>query len=99
MNRIILLLALHVLFLWYFYSAFGLVVKDMLHIDVTAHILLWILTSLMKKRSVLGTPANFMGDAANYWPFLLIFLFGILVPVVKSGTGIYILLLMPKPCS
>jgi len=44
-----------------------------------------------EKRSVLGMLEK-LWKAGNYWPFLLIFLFGIIVPLVKSGIIFYILL-------
>lgn len=69
-------------------------VKDMLHIDVSTHFIVDF-NLFNEKRSVLGTLQTLWGSA-NYWPFLLIFLFGILVPVVKSGF-IFYLLLAPDP--
>lgn len=69
-------------------------VKDMLHIDVSTHFIVDF-NLFNEKRSVLGTLQT-LWDSANYWPFLLIFLFGILVPVVKSAL-IFYLLLMPNP--
>lgn len=69
-------------------------VKDMLHIDVSTHFIVDF-NLFNEKRSVLGTLQT-LWESANYWPFLLIFLFGMLVPVVKSGL-IFYLLLAPKP--
>lgn len=43
-----------------------------------------------ERRSVTGTLQT-LWEGGNYWPFLLIFLFGILVPLVKSGIIFYLL--------
>ncbi len=86
MNRFILL-ALHIISL----ALLGLGwVKDMLHIDVTTHFIVDF-NLFNEKRSVLGTLQT-LWQNGNYWPFLLIFLFGILVPVVKSAVIFYLLL-------
>jgi paraquat-inducible protein A len=69
-------------------------VKDMLHIDVTTHFIVDF-NLFNEKRSVLGTLQT-LWQSGNYWPFFLIFLFGILVPVIKSGL-IFYLLLAPFP--
>jgi paraquat-inducible protein A len=69
-------------------------VKDMLHIDVSTHFIVDF-NLFNEKRSVLGTLQT-LWESGNYWPFLLIFLFGILVPVVKSVL-IFYLLLAPHP--
>lgn len=63
---------------------------DMLHIDISTHFLVDI-NLFNEKRSVIGTLQT-LWEGANYWPFLLIFLFGILIPVVKSGIIFYLLL-------
>lgn len=63
---------------------------DMLHIDVSTHFLVDF-NLFNEKRSVVGTLQS-LWESANYWPFLLIFSFGILVPVVKSGLIFYLLL-------
>jgi paraquat-inducible protein A len=85
MNRLILLF-LHILSL--VILAFGLV-KDMLHIEVNAHFIVS-LNLFNENRSVLGTLQT-LWQTGNYWPFLLIFLFGIIVPLVKSVIIFYLL--------
>ncbi|MFN8251648.1 MAG: paraquat-inducible protein A [Ferruginibacter sp.] len=86
MNRYILLI-LHVASL--VLLAFGWV-KDMLHIEVSTHFIVDF-NLFNEKRSVLGTLQT-LWESGDYWPFLLIFLFGILVPVIKSGLIFYLLL-------
>lgn len=86
MKRGILLL-LHVISL--VLLVFGLVM-DMLKIDITANFFIEI-NLFNEKRSVLGTLQTLF-ESGNYLPFLLIFLFGIIVPLVKSGIVFYILL-------
>jgi len=86
MNRGILLL-LHIISL--VLLAFGLVM-DMLKIDVTANFFIDI-NLFNEKRSVLGTLQT-LYESSNYLSFLLIFLFGIIVPLVKSAIIFYILL-------
>lgn len=86
MKRGILLL-LHVISL--VLLVFGLVM-DMLKIDITANLFIEI-NLFNEKRSVLGTLQTLF-ESGNYLPFLLIFLFGIIVPLVKSGIVFYILL-------
>ena len=86
MRRLILLL-FHVISL--VLLGFGLVM-DMLKIDITAKFFIDI-NLFNEKRSVLGTLQT-LWETANYLPFLLIFLFGIVVPLVKSGIVFYILL-------
>ena len=86
MNRGILLL-LHIISL--VLLAFGLVM-DMLKIDVTANFFIDI-NLFNEKRSVLGTLQT-LYKSSNYLSFLLIFLFGIIVPLVKSAIIFYILL-------
>ena len=86
MNRGILLL-LHIISL--VLLVFGLVM-DMLKIDVTANFFIDI-NLFNEKRSVLGTLQT-LYESSNYLSFLLIFLFGIIVPLVKSAIIFYILL-------
>ena len=86
MNRGILLL-LHIISL--VLLVFGLVM-DMLKIDVTANFFIDI-NFFNEKRSVLVTLQT-LWESSNYLPFLLIFLFGIIVPLVKSAIIFYILL-------
>ena len=86
MNRYILL-SLHVISL----VLLGLGwVKDILHIDISVHYIID-LNLFSEKRSVLGMLKKLWVDG-NYWPWLLIFLFGIVVPLVKSGIIFYLLL-------
>ena len=82
-----ILLLLHILSL--VFLGFGLVL-NMLKIDITANFFIDI-NLFNEKRSVLGTLQT-LWETANYWPFLLIFLFGIIVPMIKSGIVFYILL-------
>ncbi len=86
MSRGILLL-LHIISL--VLLGFGLVL-DMLKINVTANFFIDI-NLFNEKRSVLGTLQT-LWESSNYLPFLLIFLFGIIVPLVKSAIIFYILL-------
>ncbi len=86
MNRGILLL-LHIISL--VLLGFGLVL-DMLKIDVTANFFIDI-NLFNEKRSVLSTLQT-LWESSNYLPFLLIFLFGIIVPLVKSAIIFYIIL-------
>jgi paraquat-inducible protein A len=69
-------------------------VKDMLHIDISTHFIVDF-NLFNERRSVLGTLQT-LWQSAHYWPFLLIFLFGIMVPLVKSGV-IFSLLLVKNP--
>jgi paraquat-inducible protein A len=86
MNRYILLV-LHVISL----VLLGLGwVKDILHIDISVHYIID-LNLFSEKRSVLGMLKR-LWDDRSYWPFLLIFLFGIIVPLVKSGIIFYLIL-------
>ena len=62
----------------------------MLKIDITANFFIDI-NLFNEKRSVLGTLQT-LWESSNYLPFLLIFLFGIIVPLVKSAIIFYILL-------
>ena len=81
-----ILLILHIISL--ILLGFGWV-KDILQIDISTHLLID-LNLFNEKRSVLGTLKS-LWQSANYWPFLLIFLFGIIVPLVKSGVIFYLL--------
>lgn len=65
-------------------------VADILHIDITVHYIVDF-NIFSEKRSVLGMLEKLWTDS-NYWPFLLIFLFGIIVPLVKSGIIFYLIL-------
>jgi paraquat-inducible protein A len=85
MNRYILLV-LHIVSL--ILLGFGWV-KDMLHINVTAHYVIDF-ELLDEKRSVLGT-LNKLWQTANYFPFVLIFVFGIFIPIIKSLAIFYLL--------
>ncbi|MEP7142580.1 MAG: paraquat-inducible protein A [Ferruginibacter sp.] len=82
-----ILLVLHILSL--VFLGFGLVL-DILKIDITANIFIDI-NLFNEKRSVVGTLQT-LWKSADYLPFLLIFLFGIIVPLVKSGIIFYSLL-------
>jgi paraquat-inducible protein A len=82
-----LLLVLHLVSL--VLLGFGWVL-DMLHIDISTHFLVNI-NLFNEKRSVIGTLES-LWTGSHYWPFFLIFLFGIVVPLVKSGMIFYLLL-------
>lgn len=86
MNRYILL-GLHVISL--VLLGFGWVL-DVLHISISAHLFVNI-NLFDEKRSVIGMLQTLWKDG-NYWPFILIFLFGILVPLIKSAVLFYVLL-------
>lgn len=86
MNRIILI-GLHLVSL--VLLGFGLVL-DVLKIDITTTLFIDI-NLFNESRSVLGT-LHSLWDSENYLPFLLIFLFGIIIPVAKSLIIFYILL-------
>lgn len=86
MNRYFLL-ALHIISL--VLLGFGWVL-DILHIDISIHYFVDI-NLFSEKRSVLGMLEKLWKDG-SYWPFFLIFLFGIIVPLVKSGILFYIIL-------
>jgi len=86
MNRY-LLLALHIISL--VLLGFGWVL-DILHIDISIHYIIDF-NIFNEKRSILGMMEKLWKDA-NYWPFILIFLFGIIVPLIKSGILFYIIL-------
>ena len=63
---------------------------DMLHIDISTHFIVDF-NLFSEKRSVIGILER-LWSGSNYWPFLLILLFGILVPLVKSAIILYLLL-------
>lgn len=86
MNRY-LLLGLHVISLVLLGLGWTL---DMLHIDISSNFLVTI-NLFNEKRSVIGTLQALL-EGHNYFPFFLIFLFGILVPVIKSALIFYLLL-------
>ncbi len=65
-------------------------VLDILHIDISIHYIIDF-NIFSEKRSILGVMERLWTDA-NYWPFSLIFLFGIVVPLVKSGLLFYLIL-------
>jgi len=65
-------------------------VEDILHIDISTHFIVDF-NLFNEKRNVLGTLQS-LWQSGNYWPFLLIFLFGIVVPLVKSALIFYLLL-------
>lgn len=90
MNRY-LILALHIISL--VLLGFGWIL-NVLHIDISVHYIVDF-NIFSEKRSVLGMLEKLWTDA-NYWPFTLIFLFGIIVPLIKSGL-IFYLLLNKKP--
>ena len=71
------------------FLGFGLVL-NMLKIDITANFFISI-NLFNEKRSVLGTLQS-LWETRHYFPFLLIFLFGIIVPVFKSWIIFLILL-------
>lgn len=86
-----ILLVLHTTSLVLLYLGWTL---DMLHIDISAKF--FIKFNLFdENRSVQGTLQT-LWEGGHYWPFLLIFFFGIIVPLVKSGV-IYYLLLAKQP--
>jgi uncharacterized paraquat-inducible protein A len=64
--------------------------KDILHINISVHYIID-LNLFSEKRSVLGMLKKLWEDR-SYWPFLLISLFGIIVPLVKSGIIFYLIL-------
>ncbi len=63
---------------------------DMLHIDISTHFIVDF-NLFNEKRSVLGTLQT-LWTGGNYWPFFLILLFGIIIPLLKSGLIFYVLL-------
>ncbi len=86
MNRYILL-SLHVISLVLLGLGWGM---DILHINISVHYIVDF-NLFSEKRSVLGMLEKLWKDA-NYLPFSLIFLFGIIVPLIKSGIIFYLLL-------
>lgn len=68
---------------------------DMLHINISTHFILD-LNLFNEKRSVIGTLQS-LWNSGNYWPFLLIFIFGILIPLIKSGMIYYLFLSKSVP--
>jgi uncharacterized paraquat-inducible protein A len=86
MNRYFLL-TLHIISL--FLLGFGWVL-NILHIDISVHYIID-LNLFSEDRSVLSLLQKLWSDS-NYLPFLLIFLFGIIVPLIKSGIIFYLLL-------
>lgn len=86
MNRY-LILVLHIISL--ILLGFGWFI-NVLHIDVTVHYIVD-LNLFSEKRSVVGMLEKLWGDK-NYWPFTLVFLFGIIVPLIKSAVIFYLLL-------
>ena len=89
-NRLFLLF-LHVISL--VLLGFGWVL-DMLYIkiDFSNSILINFKYNLFnEKRSVVGTLQT-LWEGGNYWPFLLILLFGIIIPLIKSAIIFYLLL-------
>lgn len=86
MNRY-MVLGLHIISL--VLLGFGWLV-DILHIDISVHYIIDF-NIFSEKRSVLGMLEK-LWQGSNYWPFLLIFLFGIIVPLIKSGILFYLLI-------
>lgn len=86
MNRYSLL-AFHIVSL--ILLGFGWVL-DILHIDITVHYVVDF-NIFSEKRSVFGMLEKLWKDG-NFWPFSLILLFGILIPLIKSGIIFYLLL-------
>lgn len=88
MNRSkIVLLLLHLVSL--VLLALGLL-KDMLQIDITARF--FIALNLFKEnKSIIGALQS-LWQSQNYFPFSLICLFGIIIPVVKAIVIFYLLL-------
>ena len=86
MNRY-LLLSLHIISL--VLLGFGWVL-NILHIEINVHYIIDF-NLFSEDRSILGMLKKLWTDG-NYWPFLLIFLFGIIVPLIKSGIIFYLLL-------
>ena len=86
MNRYVLLI-LHVISL--VLLGFGWIL-NILHIEINVHYIIDF-NLFSEDRSILGLLKKLWTDS-NYWPFLLIFIFGIIVPLIKSGLIFYILL-------
>jgi paraquat-inducible protein A len=66
-----------------------------LQIEVTVHYVFDI-NLFSEKRSVVGMLEKLWGDR-NYWPFTLVFVFGIIVPLLKSAIIFYLLLAKNPP--
>ncbi|MBK7882609.1 MAG: paraquat-inducible protein A [Chitinophagaceae bacterium] len=64
--------------------------ENMLEIDISKRLIINI-SLFNEKRSVLGTLQSLLGSS-NYLPFILIFLFGLVVPFAKSIIIFYLLL-------
>ena len=69
-------------------------VKDMLEINISAHFFIE-LNLFNENKSILGT-LSALWQSHNYFPYSLILLFGIIIPLVKSVLVFY-LLITPKP--
>jgi uncharacterized paraquat-inducible protein A len=70
--------------------------KYLIQIDISAHYIIT-LPLFSEKKSII-TALESLWDSYNYWPFILIFLFGIVVPLVKAVVIYYLLLnKSPKP--
>ena len=69
-------------------------VLNILHIEINVHYIIDF-NLFSEDRSIMGLLKKLWTDN-NYWPFLLIFLFGIIIPLIKS-TIIFYLLLAKKP--
>lgn len=67
---------------------FGLVL-NMLRIEISANFFIEI-QLFQERRSILGTLQS-LWEGNNFLPFLLIFLFGIIIPLAKSGMIFYLL--------
>jgi len=64
--------------------------KDMLQIDISAHFIVEI--KLFKEnRSIIGL-LHSLWQSGNYLPYILIFVFGIIIPLLKSFIIIYLIL-------
>ncbi len=68
--------------------------KDMLQIDISAHFIIEI-KLFTENRSIIGVLQS-LWQSGNYFPYLLILLFGVIIPLLKSFIIIY-LLLAKKP--
>ncbi len=86
MNRY-LILGLHIISL--VLLGFGWVM-DVLHINISVHYIIDF-NLFNEKRSILGMLEK-LWDDGNYWPFSLILLFGMIVPLVKSALIFYLLM-------
>jgi hypothetical protein len=86
MNRY-LILSLHIISL--VLLGFGWVL-DVLHINISVHYIIDF-NLFNEKRSILGMLEKLWIDG-NYWPFSLILLFGMIIPLVKSALIFYLLM-------